>query len=260
MLLEASVIDEIVQKEVSLWKADRWRAVIKQAVDHEQGFEAGVIQIFNKQEKAFLSKFGTSKGIAADVDAAFDQKHWNLVLEEFGQLLLPGVITERARAELANIYVGTGFDVANPRVIAYLKNKTYKFAKEVNDTTLTKLKATLAEGTKEGQSVVKLRDRIRLVFTDATKRRATMIARTEVLGASNFGAYESYVQSEVVKEKEWLTTIDGRERPSHAAINGQIRKLKQTFSNGLMQPGDMAGSAAEVINCRCTLLPLVEEG
>lgn len=54
--------------------------------------------------------------------------------------------------------------------------------------------------------------------------------------------------------KQWDATLDGGTRESHVAVDGQIRELDEPFSNGLDRPGDPAGAAAEVINCRCALL------
>lgn len=52
--------------------------------------------------------------------------------------------------------------------------------------------------------------------------------------------------------KQWDAVLDGRTRDSHRRVDGEIRELEEKFSNGLMFPGDPSGSAAEVINCRCT--------
>lgn len=54
--------------------------------------------------------------------------------------------------------------------------------------------------------------------------------------------------------KQWDATLDGRTRPSHRMVDGEIKELEEPFSNGLMYPGDPNGSAAEVINCRCALM------
>jgi predicted metal-dependent hydrolase len=54
--------------------------------------------------------------------------------------------------------------------------------------------------------------------------------------------------------KQWDSTLDSRTRESHTIVDGEIRELDEKFSNGLMFPGDPAGGAAEVINCRCALL------
>lgn len=52
--------------------------------------------------------------------------------------------------------------------------------------------------------------------------------------------------------RQWDSALDGRTRPSHARVDGEIRELDEKFSNGLMFPGDPSGGAAEVVNCRCT--------
>ena len=37
-------------------------------------------------------------------------------------------------------------------------------------------------------------------------------------------------------------------------LDGEIKPFDESFSNGLMYPGDINGTAEEIINCRCTLL------
>lgn len=54
--------------------------------------------------------------------------------------------------------------------------------------------------------------------------------------------------------KQWDSTLDSRVRPSHQKVDGEIVDVEETFSNGLMFPGDPNGSAKEVVNCRCALL------
>ena len=54
--------------------------------------------------------------------------------------------------------------------------------------------------------------------------------------------------------KQWDATLDSKTRESHTKVDGEIRELDETFSNGLRYPGDPSGGAAEVVNCRCALL------
>jgi len=54
--------------------------------------------------------------------------------------------------------------------------------------------------------------------------------------------------------KQWDSTLDGKTRPEHTQVDGEIRELDEEFSNGLQLPGDRNGTAAEVVNCRCQLL------
>ena len=52
--------------------------------------------------------------------------------------------------------------------------------------------------------------------------------------------------------KQWDAALDGRTRDSHRMVDGEIKELDEKFYNILMFPGDPSGSAAEVVNCRCT--------
>ena len=57
-------------------------------------------------------------------------------------------------------------------------------------------------------------------------------------------------------QKEWISALDSRTRDDHAGSNGQRRPENTAFNVGgekLMYPGDPAGSAGNVINCRCTV-------
>lgn len=88
-----------------------------------------------------------------------------------------------------------------------------------------------------------------------TMGRGRLIARTEghrIQQQSNYDAQQRAkgIGADVVKQ--WDATLDSRTRESHVAVDGEIREIDKPFSNGLMFPGDPAGAAAEVCNCRCT--------
>lgn len=104
-----------------------------------------------------------------------------------------------------------------------------------------------------GESIPKIAKRVQKV-TGRNMNDSIRIARTETTRAENSGRFDSYKQAEkqgLKLKKKWLSTIDGRTRERHVAINNQERNLDETFSNGLMFPGDN-GPASEVVNCRCT--------
>lgn len=119
-------------------------------------------------------------------------------------------------------------------------------------------RATLVEGLAGGESIDELTRRVRSVLASTTVR-ATTIARTEVIGASNAGSLAQMraVGADAPVAKTWLATSDGRTRPTHRTANGQTVPLDGRFTVGgtpLDHPGDPAGPADEVVNCRCTLL------
>jgi hypothetical protein len=95
--------------------------------------------------------------------------------------------------------------------------------------------------------------------------RAMVVARTETLGAVNAGAFrsaqlEAEARGDVAPAKVWIATADPRTRPTHREADKQRTLLDSPFRVGghdLMFPGDPQGPAQEVIQCRCSLLPVV---
>lgn len=123
---------------------------------------------------------------------------------------------------------------------------------EINETTFKKLQKEFSESLADGENRPQLVKRIENTFGNISKSRAATIARTEVLGATQKGTIEGYQQANL-QIKIWVTVGDSDVRDSHAAQDGEERPINDTFSNGLMFPGDPNGSASEVINCRCSI-------
>jgi hypothetical protein len=95
---------------------------------------------------------------------------------------------------------------------------------------------------------------------------ARRIARTETLMASNGGTHAAAVASvDLLGEqrwKVWYATSDNRVRDAHWLAHGQVRDVREKFDvmgEGLDHPGDPLGSAANVIQCRCTELILTTQ-
>ena len=60
-------------------------------------------------------------------------------------------------------------------------------------------------------------------------------------------------------KKQWMATLDGRTRHTHAALDGVVVERNEEFANGCMYPGDPRGAPAEVYNCRCTMIAVIED-
>ena len=94
-----------------------------------------------------------------------------------------------------------------------------------------------------------------------SKSSAIRTAGTAVTGAQNAGRMDSYVAAEkmgIKVRKEWLATVDGRTRHSHAMLDGEVVDNDEAFRNGCMFPGDPNGAPEETYNCRCTMIAAVE--
>lgn len=91
-------------------------------------------------------------------------------------------------------------------------------------------------------------------YAGIDKNKATRIVRTEghrITETAAHHAQEKAVDRGADLVKIWDASLDARTRDSHVKVDGEIREVKKRFSNGLMYPGDSAGKASEVINCRC---------
>ena len=64
------------------------------------------------------------------------------------------------------------------------------------------------------------------------------------------------VSTGIIEGKEWLTQGDDRVRDTHFMCEkeGMIALADRFKTNDMLRPGDPAGSASEVCNCRCSLL------
>lgn len=88
--------------------------------------------------------------------------------------------------------------------------------------------------------------------------RATVSAENTANDIMNDVDYESAVTNGI-KYKKWYTVLDGKERQSHADIDGKKIPINDLFFVGgsiMRYPRDemYGANAAEIINCRCSLI------
>lgn len=155
---------------------------------------------------------------------------------------------------LSMIGVPTVPDVALAIGSEWIEGATNRLAR-IGDEAWASARSALVEGFQLGEDIDALKRRVRQAL-DVTSARARVIARTTVIAASNVGTFAS-AASVGATTKTWLATADARTRPAHLAANGQVQQMSEPFQVGgslLQYPGDPAGSAAQVANCRCTLL------
>jgi hypothetical protein len=126
----------------------------------------------------------------------------------------------------------------------------------ITSTTQAMIQKLLQQAIDEGMGVAKAQALIRSEFTTMSRLRAERIARTEIVSASNLGSIEAARSTGLTLQKSWLSTRDARTREAHASVDGQLAELEGYFivdGEQLSYPGDINGSAGNVINCRCTV-------
>lgn len=170
-------------------------------------------------------------------------------------------------------YIGTMYDIAHQGIpvimpidqAAVVKavltdSKVSKGLYNALGVNVSKLKKSITQEVSRGIASGLSYNDIARNISNAAKAplsRAKTIARTEghrIQVTSTADAQKAAKAKGADVVKQWDATLDGKTRDSHRQVDGEIRELDETFSNGLKQPGDSAGGAAEVVNCRCALL------
>ena len=152
------------------------------------------------------------------------------------------------------------------RYLAEVRNRLVRIPDEVYDL----IAGQVAKGVNLGEGIPQIAARIDTVLSTTQSERwpnrATVVARTESIGALNAGRSDAFTiladEVDVPMEKLWLSTTDSRTRVTHREADGQRVPVGQPFTVGgfsLAFPGDPTGPAQEVIQCRCTML-LIEYG
>ena len=144
----------------------------------------------------------------------------------------------------------------NPQIEDSLRYNTF----QASDTTLARVTQNitnnLADSYHEGLGIRDAGRRITKEFAGLKGWESRRIARTEINSAQNEGAFSAYDELGV-EYQMWWTGKDNRVRDSHRPLHGHIVAVGNTFSNGLLYPGDKSGAIKEWINCRCSNAPYV---
>jgi hypothetical protein len=163
---------------------------------------------------------------------------------------------------------GRGEPQTDTWVSGYL-NEVGNRLKNVPDEVYALIVREIERGIREGLSIPEVTAAVQTILTSTTTpywpNRAVTVARTETIAAVNAGVFraaelDAEERGDVAPAKVWIATDDTRTRPTHQAADKQRTLLRSPFVVGgarLLFPGDPTGPANEVINCRCSMLPVV---
>jgi SPP1 gp7 family putative phage head morphogenesis protein len=205
-----------------------------------------ILGIVNGEEKAFTAE--EEAEIMAQINALFSGDEIKVVVEPIYRESLK----QAGELALENIGIANRTFIISEAIL----NQRLNLIKGVDNTLFKLIRSEVFDGIKEGENIPNISERIRSVF-NTTSNRSKVIARTETASLMSAQTQDVYVK-EGIQQKQWLATIDDATRDSHIQTNGEIVPIDQPFSNGLMFPGDPDAPAEEVINCRCSLVPIVQ--
>jgi len=139
----------------------------------------------------------------------------------------------------------------------WLNTVTANKVTKVMNTTKRNISKIVKNEMEAGNSNYDIAKQIKKIAEIAVPFRARKIARTETHSAANYAMTQSMTDSRMIKQKEWISALDERTRQvefNHVLANGERVDLNDTFKRtgeNLDYPGDMDGSAGNIINCRC---------
>ena len=129
-------------------------------------------------------------------------------------------------------------------------------AKKIVDTSRKQINEIIEAGVRDGEGAEGIARNIRKFASGSISTvRARLIARTETHNAALFSNQEAAKSTGMELLKKWVSTEDGRVRPDHASVDNRgYIPMDQAYIVGgkrMMRPGDPAGGAEQIINCRC---------
>jgi HK97 family phage portal protein len=236
------------------------KAFIAKTAPQERKFASATMKTFNKQAKvveAWVAAGAKAEPVKAVRELLSDAdlvENWHSLFVAFGM---------QAAEEVAARY-----DMVVPdgsAILKWIRKQESKQSKLVNDTTADEISKILADLRAEGASIPDMVKATKGYF-EGIAYRAERVARTNVVAANNYAALDTYQENGVAR-KQWLSTDDSVTRGNdpnddydHVSADMQEVGINEPFivtNEELMYPGDSSGSAGNVINCRCTVIPVI---
>jgi len=194
-------------------------------------------------------------------DRLFNLIEENDILIQQTGIAIKQSVEAGGNAAVSDFDLPIDFNSTDPRVQVMAENFALKLT-EINRFSQAQVREVLTSGFGRGDSIQEISKNLRSLYAGWTDKkldhnRSMRIARTEMNGMVNGGASEAYSQAGL--GKEWVAVLDGETRMDHIIADGQKVKANEKFLVGddlMAFPSDPSGSPENVINCRCTMIPV----
>lgn len=150
----------------------------------------------------------------------------------------------------ASLGVGTATGPIHQEAIRTLYLRSYSDLQGITDEMAKQIRRTLVESIEQGKGINDIAEAINDRVDKIGLTRSKLLARTETARAYNVSAiaeFETVAENAGIEPLyEWVTTIDGRERPEHKDRDGKV----YTRDEAMRLIGEP--------NCRCALKPYID--
>jgi len=238
------------QRRGLIYGSDEHRAVWQRFATRTESQEGKVAEVvaglFRRQEASILAKLKASRGVRADPWDDVDFKaRWRKEFRVAMRPVLRDIVEEAGQQGIASLGLGLGFNVVNPKVLRFIEQRAQRFATEVNATTWDDLRKSLSQGIEAGEDMDLLAKRVERVMGDRIASSASVVARTETIGAANGGTLQGWRQAQDLVgplNKHWVC-VAGDTRVSGLNVTFGARRL---YSGPLVELTTTAGRVLTV--------------
>lgn len=166
-----------------------------------------------------------------------------VVLRRAYLLLLPAAYEDAAAA----LGIDLAFDLANPRVQEVLDELAER-VRSIAETTRDQIRGLVGQAAAEGWSNEQLAQAIEQLGEIESRRRARLVAATEMAHGYSRAALAAYAESGVVQGVEWLLGPEPCELCQ--SLGKTVVGLDNEFAPGVRHPPAHPG-------CRCDMIPIL---
>lgn len=231
-----------------------WHEFDRRVTKYEERASRRMEKFFERQANAIVKRLESRAGKSMQKAAEewWDGDRWNAELTDESAAFLEDSVDAFATFTLGRLPTNNPYDPRAERVRQFIDGRSNDLAGLVNGTTADEVRAVISAAQAEGVGMAEIAKRVRGYFADNASTRATVVARTEVIGASNFGVLEGARQSGLAVAKTWLAANDGRVDEDCAALDGVKVGIDDTW-DGLDAPPHHP-------QCRCSMTIQLDTG
>lgn len=256
---EEKLLNKLLEEDIVVKKPNQYLSrfnIIQRK--HETRFARAVGKHFSKELNLVIKTMLNSKSYKDNTDLntllALIQ---NTITDNKSSLIrFTEPIYQQASADADALAISAINRVATPTASEVVVKEMTNKVTNISNHTYRLVRTQVKDGINAGESMEQIADRIKQVYKFNASRART-IAQTETATVVNRTTNERYIREGVAK-KIWIDTGDGKTRATHS-LNGAVGPVPYNYmySNGQLFPGD-GSNPAEVINCRCTFVGIVE--
>lgn len=244
------------------------------ALQQERDIAGVMLREFREQARDTRDLFNRSTKQLDEEEAeaimqalALAQRGWETRLSKKIQPNMEQLIAEALRRTVDEI--GIAFDIDDEEAKQFIRQYSFTFAQRVSETSANQVREVILDAKTKGLALNEVRSNLNNTFKSWSTVRSKMVARTETIRATNYGARFGYQQGGV-ETMEWLASsdacgycqsLDGTRistRGEFVPLGGEVEGAQGTPEEGnrLQNNYESVGAPPAHPNCRCTVIPI----